>query len=297
MNRLEEKMAVYGQMTEDALDSYLAATDCLQKDVVRAMRYSALGGGKRIRPFLTLEFHRLCGGVPEDALPFACAVEMIHCYSLIHDDLPCMDDSALRRGKPSCHKAFGEDIALLAGDALLPLAFETLLNSARFGKIKEGLILRAGIELARAAGAYGMVGGQVIDLQSEGRPRLRTTLEQMDALKTGALIQVAAKMGCITAGADDVHIEAARQYAKKIGLAFQIVDDILDATADAFELGKPSGSDNQNDKSTYVRVLGLDKSHALASELTTQAKDALAVFADDAQDLLDLADWLRDRDK
>lgn len=283
------------ELIERALLNCLPGRDCMEKDVIDAMEYSLMAGGKRIRPRLTLAFCRLCGGTEEQALGCACAVEMIHTYSLIHDDLPCMDDDDMRRGRPSNHIRFGEDIALLAGDALQALAFETLLRGA--DKDNAHRLARAGAYLANACGALGMVGGQVIDLQSEEKEAPIEVLKIMDGKKTGALIRAACVLGCVCAGADDRLCAAAEAYAESIGLAFQIVDDILDVTADSETLGKPIGSDGENKKSTYVSLLGIDKCKALVEELTEKAVSALAAFPNDAEELVELARQLAQRDR
>jgi geranylgeranyl diphosphate synthase type II len=213
-------------------------------------------------------------------MPFACAIEFIHTYSLIHDDLPCMDNDDMRRGRPSCHVKFGEATALLAGDALLSLAFETALCNNNIDMSDSLNALRAAGELAHASGAVGMVGGQIIDLESEGRSVSLNTLELMHEKKTGAMIVAAAKMGCIAARADERKIEAAAEYAKRIGLAFQIVDDLLDVDGDATTLGKPTGSDIANEKTTYITYLGVKKSHDIVNKLTDEAIRELDVFSD-----------------
>ena len=294
---LNQQMNETIELVDRKLEEYLPQEDVMQADLINAMRYSLLGGGKRIRPLLVLEFCRICGGDVNAALPFACAVEMIHTYSLIHDDLPCMDDDDMRRGHPSNHKVFGEDTALLAGDALLTMAFETMLSeeSVRMAGA-ERAAAAAGI-LARAAGAYGMVGGQVIDLMSEGRVIDLNTLKEMDECKTGALILAAAKMGCVLAGANESQIEAAEKYAKAIGLAFQIVDDILDVTGNSETLGKPVGSDHENSKCTYVTLMGLDNAKIKALELTDAAVKALEGFESGTETLSRLARALVSRDK
>lgn len=275
------------RLIEQALEEALPSENCLEKDVVQAMRYSLMAGGKRIRPVLTLEFCRACAGNSSDALPFACAVEMIHTYSLIHDDLPCMDNDPMRRGRPANHIAFGEDIALLAGDALQSLAFETIFRSCTpENAMRCGMAAKF---LANACGACGMVGGQVIDLQNENRNAPIETLKIMDAKKTGALIKAACVLGCIAADADVRKIHAAAVYAEKIGLAFQIVDDILDITSDEKTLGKPVGSDMSKQKSTYVSLLGLQVCRQLAQELTQEAIHALHIFEDGGRPLADLA--------
>ncbi len=256
-----------------------------------AMAYSLSNGGKRIRPVLTLEFCRICGGDYKAAIPFAIGVEMIHTYSLIHDDLPCMDNDDMRRGKPSSHKVYGEANALLAGDGLLTLAFETVL-SADVSAEKKAL---AALELAKAAGVSGMIGGQVMDLANEGKNASLEEIRATDRLKTGEMIRVAAVMGCIAAGASGEMIAAAEKYCENIGLAFQIVDDILDVTSDDATLGKPVGSDSENEKSTYVSHLGIEKSELYARELTAQAKAALDIFGSEGEFLSELADRLSER--
>lgn len=271
-----------------ALKEYLPTAD----DVVsQAMRYSVENGGKRIRPALLLEFCRVCGGDYKKAVPFACALEMIHTYSLIHDDLPCMDNDDFRRGKPSCHIAFGEEYALLAGDALLTLAFETAMKS----NLSAEITVKAAKELAKAAGVMGMVGGQVLDLQNEGKKVGVSDLQKTDELKTGELIRAACVLGCVCAGADDKKIAAAEKYAHDIGIAFQIVDDILDVTSDEETLGKPIGSDEENQKSTYVTLLGIEKSRKTAEELTLNAQKALDAFDGDVSSLKDFAEKLKNR--
>ena len=264
----EQRMKAYLNIVNESLQSFMPTGNMPEKSVLDAMRYSVTAGGKRIRPVLTLEFCRMSGGDTQVAIPFACAVEYIHTYSLIHDDLPCMDDDDLRRGQPSCHVRYGEATALLAGDALLSLAFETALCNNNIDKISAANVVRAAGELARASGAVGMVGGQIIDLESEGRSVSLQTLELMHRKKTGAMIIAAAKMGCIAAGADETQILAAEEYAKRIGLAFQIVDDLLDVSGDASKLGKPTGSDNANNKTTYITHLGIEKSREIVQRLT-----------------------------
>ena len=256
------------------------------------MAYSLLAGGKRIRPLLTLAFARLCGLEAEKAMPFACAVEMIHTYSLIHDDLPCMDDDELRRGKPTNHVVYGEATALLAGDALLTLAFSCLAGA----DLPAARIRRAVAELAREAGAAGMVGGQSIDLASEGKQVDIDTLIQMDLGKTAALIKAACVLGCIAAGASEEQEEQAREFAVYVGLAFQIQDDVLDVLGDAKALGKNTGMDEKRKKSTYVSLLSLEKARQQVQELTEKAVECLAPFGDKARDLQDFARRMAKRD-
>lgn len=278
----------YTKIINEYLFTVLPRCNYGESVVCDAMKYSVENGGKRIRPVLTLEFCRLCGGDIQDALPFAAAIEMIHTYSLIHDDLPCMDNDDFRRGKPSCHIQFGESYALLAGDGLLTQAFSVITESD-FAKNNPAAAVKAISVLASCSGALGMIGGQVIDLKSEGKNVGLDILQKMDELKTGALIKAAAGMGVIAANGSEEKLRAAYDYAEKLGQAFQIVDDILDVTADETQLGKPVGSDAQSGKSTYVSLLGLEKSQQLAQELTQQAIDSLTVFGQDADFLISLA--------
>jgi geranylgeranyl diphosphate synthase type II len=293
---VEQRMAEYASMVNEALEKYLPQPSGLQKNVIEAMRYSALAGGKRIRPILVLEFCRVCGGGLQAAMPFACAIEMVHTYSLIHDDLPCMDNDELRRGRPSCHVKFGEATALLAGDALLSLAFETALCDNYKNIIKPENAITAARLLAEASGACGMVGGQIIDLESEGQKISLETLEFMHKKKTGAMIVAAAKMGCMIAGANEREVTAAGSFAGCLGLAFQIIDDYLDVTGDNGTLGKPVGSDAVNEKTTYITHLGLEKSKRLAFKLTDEAVSYLNIF-NDTGFLSDLAAFLAARDR
>lgn len=264
-----KEFAAKGTMAEEYLASVLPEESLRQGEVVRAMRYSLASGGKRIRPVLALAACEALGGRAEDALPFAGAVEMIHTYSLIHDDLPCMDDDDLRRGRPSNHKVFGEATALLAGDALLTYAFESALASPLDNDKKaEALCV-----LAHHAGVAGMIGGQVLDMEGETRPLSEEELADMHAMKTGALIRAAVSMGCIASGGDALSLDA---YADYLGRAFQLKDDLLDATATTSVLGKPAGSDEKNDKSTFLRLYGMERTERLLEEATAKAIDALA---------------------
>lgn len=282
-------------LIEEKLFSYLPNEDLLEKNLITSMEYSLKAGGKRVRPNLALEFCRLCNQPVEKAVPFGCAVEMIHTYSLIHDDLPCMDDDDLRRGKPSNHKVFGEDIALLAGDALQSLAFEILSCEETVNLTSPKACIKAVNTLSKYCGAVGMVGGQVIDLENENKKAPIEVLQTMDIKKTGGLIKAACEMGCIAAEADEEKIKAAELYGEYIGIAFQIVDDILDVTSSSQELGKPVGSDLENDKSTYVSLLGIDKCKELVNELTQKAINTLSVFNGDTKPLKDFAIKLANR--
>ncbi len=282
---------------QEALLTFLPARDGLTDTVIESMTYSLTAGGKRVRPILTLAFAELCGGTEEAAMPFACALEMIHTYSLIHDDLPCMDDDELRRGKPTNHIVFGEAAAVLGGDALLTLAFETALSETAMKLNGAETCVRVGRLLAECAGARGMVGGQIIDLESENRRISLERLETMDRKKTGALIRAACLLGCLSAGADDVRMQAAQEYADCIGLAFQIVDDVLDVLSDEATLGKPIGSDKDNQKSTYVSLLGIEECRKRTAALTERAIKSLSVFDHGTEFLTDFAKKLRDRNK
>lgn len=277
---------------EKVLPAYMPQSGKLQTTVAEAMSYACKDGGKRLRPMLVLEFCRLCGGEPALAMPFAAAIEMVHCYSLVHDDLPCMDNSLMRRGRPSTHAVYGETMALLAGDGLLTLAFETMLRPENRVNLPPERALGAASALADAAGIDGMVGGQVIDLQSEGKSIDLSTLEALQEGKTAALLIAACVMGARLAGATPVQEQAARQFGENLGLAFQIVDDILDVTATAQELGKPVGSDADNGKVTYVSLLGLEKARELAAQRTDRALEALDTLGGETGALRQLAQAL-----
>ena len=285
----------YAEIINAYLEKVVPPCDFGEDVVHEAMNYSLSIGGKRIRPILVLEFARVCGGSFEDALAFAAALEMVHTYSLIHDDLPCMDNDDMRRGMPSCHIRYGYEYALLAGDGLLTGAFGVIADS-EIGKKNPAAALKAVSLLSSLAGANGMIGGQVIDLKNENRNADLETIQKMDELKTGALIKCAALLGCVSAGADEEKIKAAEIYAQKIGQAFQIVDDILDVTGDEKNLGKPIGSDKESGKSTYYTLLGLEKAQETADRLTDEAVEALSVFGDEAEFLKNLAYMLSKRE-
>ncbi len=292
MKLYSEQLEKYCALVEAALPSYLPEPKDGEETVCRAMAYACEAGGKRLRPVLLCAFAALAGGTVETVLPYACAIEMIHSYSLVHDDMPCMDNSPLRRGKPSVHAKFGEDMALLCGDALLNRAFETVLSADT--AVAADRRLQASFVLAKAAGIRGMIGGQTIDLENEGKAIELSLLEELHRKKTGALITAACEMGAILGGGDDAFVAAAREYGKSVGLCFQLVDDILDVTATAEELGKPVGGDEQNEKNTYVSLLGLDETRRLAAEHTEKAVAALNGCAD-AADLQALAKALLSR--
>ena len=252
-----------------------------------AMNYSLSAGGKRIRPCLMLEFYRVLGKNPDEILNFACAVEMIHTYSLIHDDLPCMDDDDMRRGKPSNHKVFGEANALLAGDALLTLAFETAADVDK--NINANRAIKAIKHIAEAAGMCKMVGGQVLDLESEGKDITLSELEKIQDGKTVALLKVNALVACSLADADEKTTELMCEYCENIGKAFQIRDDILDVVGNEENLGKPIGSDEEQNKNTYVSLIGIEESQRLVNSLTETAVASIDKISDLCYDLKKLA--------
>lgn len=289
-----ERYPEYCSVIEAALPQYLPPVTLPQGKVCEAMAYSLLDGGKRIRGCLTLAMCELCGGEVQSALPLACAVEMVHAYSLIHDDLPCMDNDDLRRGKPSCHIKFGEGTALLAGDALLTHAFSAASDAYFNGTLPAETVLRCVNQLSRAAGVEGMIGGQVIDTAPEEVPMTPEQLEAMHSMKTGALIRSAAVLGCLAAGAPRDVVMQADLYAAKIGLAFQIVDDILDATEESEELGK-STSDADNNKTTYITLYGVEKAREMVRRLVLEADLAVKGTVLDDEMLYELADTLAKR--
>lgn len=289
-----ERYPEYCSMIEAALPQYLPPVTLPQGKVCEAMAYSLLDGGKRIRGCLTLAMCELCGGEVQSALPLACAVEMVHAYSLIHDDLPCMDNDDLRRGKPSCHIKFGEGTALLAGDALLTHAFSVASDAYFNGTLPAETVLRCVNQLSRAAGVEGMIGGQVIDTAPEEVPMTPEQLEAMHGMKTGALIRSAAVLGCLAAGAPRDVVMQADLYAAKIGLAFQIVDDILDATEESEKLGK-STSDADNNKTTYITLYGVEKAREMVRRLVLEADLAVKGTVLDDEMLYELADTLAKR--
>ncbi len=297
MSIYTDMLAAHCRLFEEKLPQYLPSADGVRDTVIRAMAYACADGGKRIRPVLTMEFCRLCCGDAEKALPFAAAIEMIHSYSLVHDDMPCMDNSPLRRGKPAVHVAFGEDMALLAGDALLNRAFETVLAKENIVALPADAVLTAASILADAAGVAGMVGGQCIDLESEGKAIDLVTLQTLQDGKTAALLRAACAMGATIGGGDTAMQAAAAAFGENIGLAFQMVDDILDVTADAAALGKPVGSDAGNEKVTYITLCGLEETRKAAAEKTNAALQSLENFKGDTSHLKSLATALLYRDR
>ena len=276
---------------ETALDKYVTLKNNYQSKIYDAMRYSLLGGGKRLRGVLCLTGGLLAGGAAKDVMPFACAMEMIHTYSLIHDDLPAMDNDDMRRGKPTCHKKYGEATAILAGDALLNGAFELMLKS----KVKQNDMLEAMEIIAEASGTEGMIGGQTVDLMCEGKEISKDLLLYLHRHKTGALISAALLSGYAACGGKKEGTAALKKYTEKIGLAFQVVDDILDITGDEKTLGKPIGSDNKNHKNTFIGFMGLEGSMKFAKELSAEAAEAVKGLGEEGKFLAWLAEYLCDR--
>ena len=295
-NNLDNTLKINSQLIDLAIDkAYSSFNDPDTDEVRRAELYSLTAGGKRIRSFLVNEFCRACGGQIENSVDFALAVEMIHTFSLIHDDLPCMDDDDLRRGKPTSHKVFGEATALLAGDSLSVRAFRMIADNKN---LDSDLRIKGVTVLAEAVASEGMIGGQIIDMRGEKEALDFDTLLKLHSKKTGALIMASAKLGCLAAGVDDTdpRYKAAEKYASAIGLAFQIIDDILDATADASILGKNTGVDATRNKTTFLSFMSIEDASDYAAKLTEDAKRELIVF-NESNNLSDLADYLLVRKK
>lgn len=284
----------YRQRIEQALEAcFQTREDFPLKGLAEAMRYSLLAGGKRVRPMLVLEFCRIAGGDTELAMPVACAIEMLHTYSLIHDDLPCMDNDDLRRGKPTNHKVFGECTAVLAGDTLQAEAFGTILRS----ELPTDRKAACAEILAGAVGLDGMCGGQFLDMQWEGRKLTEQELTEINSRKTGALLVAACQMGVAAAGGSSAMMDAAGHFGAAIGMAFQIRDDVLDVISTAEVLGKPIGSDVQESKNTYMALMGKEGCEKTIANLTAFAKQVLSEAFDDTDFLCELADALSTREK
>lgn len=281
----------YQAKLNSRLDIILSENGQLYDEIIRACRYAVIDGGKRIRPILLLEFYKLCGGNDDCAYNFACAIEMIHSYSLVHDDMPCMDDDDIRRGKPSCHKEYGECTALLCGDALLTEAFSV---AAKTMGIPSERVIKAMAHLAASSGVGGMIGGQVIDVNLNPDSD-DSVLFEMYRLKTGALLKTACAIGAILAGADEQSVSNAETFGEKLGIAFQIIDDILDFQGDEKTLGKPVGSDEKNSKDTIVVRLGAEYCRELAKKYTEEAYESLNLFDGDKSDLKEIAAYLLER--
>ena len=310
----DDRYRRYQDLTEGALEEYLPAETAFPPLIHQAMRYSVVGGGKRIRPVLALATTETLGGDPIEVLPAACALEMIHAYSLIHDDLPAMDNDDFRRGKPSNHKAYGEAVAILAGDALLTHAFYSL---AQLKNREPGVVLQVIQEIAHAAGTCGMIGGQVVDTcpaesttptqsptqsqpNAQKAPQERATKETLDYIhrhKTGALYRASVRSGAILSGADNKSLAALTDYAENLGLLFQVVDDILDIEGDQEKLGKPIGSDLKNQKITYPLLYGITESKKQVTILAEQALTALTPFGPEADFLRTLIHRMANRDR
>ncbi|HBF5724605.1 TPA: polyprenyl synthetase family protein [Clostridioides difficile] len=282
-------------LVEKVLKEYMPKEEGYQKTVIEAMNYSLSAGGKRLRPILTLEACKIVGGNEDEAIPFAIAIEMIHTYSLIHDDLPALDNDDLRRGRPTNHKVYGEAMGILAGDALLNYAFEVMLAGS-INKENPEKYLKAINEIAKGAGIYGMIGGQVVDVESENKQIEKEKLDYIHMNKTAAMMVGCMRAGATIGGANSEQMEEITKYAKNIGLSFQIVDDILDIVGDEAKLGKKVGSDIENHKSTYPSLLGLDKSKEIAHNLIDEAKKSIEKLSDDVDFLKGLAEYIIDRE-
>ena len=291
---LKKYLRTRQKVIDRALDRYLPKTSTKPVTLHKAMRYSLFAGGKRLRPILCLAAAEACRGKVDNALPLACAVECIHTYSLVHDDLPSMDNDDFRRGRPTCHKVFGDGIAVLAGDALLTIAFEIVSSARPAPRYNMSILLR---EVAVAAGSQKLIAGQVADLEAEGRNVKRDELRFIHENKTAAILKTSVRLGAMSANADAKKLRAITQFGHGLGLAFQVIDDILDLTQTSEILGKSAGKDVTAKKATYPAVIGLEKSRAEARRLTRQADDALSVFAGSkAQALHALANYLLERE-
>ncbi len=291
---LEEYMARMAGLINAGLAGLLAAESEYPQSLHKAMHYSLFAGGKRVRPVLVLAACEAVGGSLEDALNTACAIECVHTYSLIHDDLPAIDNDDMRRGRPTCHKVYGEATAILAGDALLTVAFELIARSALKDR---GVLLDVTLELARAAGSTGMIGGQMVDIDSEGKDVTFPVLEYIHIHKTGELILASLRSGALIGGASEAELKALDSYGKAVGLAFQIADDILDVEGSSAEMGKPTGGDELKGKATYPSMLGLDQARARARELVNIAIDSLSGFDTRAEPLRAIAGYIVKRSR
>lgn len=282
------------RLIDHALDRFLPKETAAPPTIHKAMRYSLFAGGKRLRPILCLAAAEGCRGKATAALPLACAMECIHTYSLVHDDLPSMDNDDFRRGRPTCHKIFGDGIAILAGDALLTIAFEIVSNAKPTSRYNTSILLR---EIAVAAGSQKLIAGQVADLEAEGKNVKRDRLQFIHQNKTAAILKSSVRLGAMSANADARQLSAVTRFGQQLGLAFQIIDDILDVTQTSEILGKSAGKDMAAKKATYPAVIGLEKSRAEARRLTRQAHNALSVFRSrDAEPLHALANYLLERE-
>jgi len=290
---LKAYLAARAKEVDAALDRYLPKAKEKPASIHAAMRYTVFAGGKRLRPILALAAAEACGGEPEHALAPACAVEVLHTYSLVHDDLPCMDDDDLRRGRPTCHKVYGEGMAVLTGDALLTEAFLMLAQTPASKRYSAKDYVA---ELALTGGSRKLIGGQVLDLEGEGKKLTKAGLVKIHEAKTAALLTTSLRLGGMTANATPKQLEALTAFGYALGLAFQVIDDILDVTQSTEVLGKTAGKDVAVEKSTYPAVLGLEKSRKEAAKLTKQAMDALQPFGKKAERLREIAGYLLDRE-
>jgi geranylgeranyl diphosphate synthase, type II len=290
---LKDYLVTRRKLIDRALDRYLPKANTKPTTLHRAMRYSLFAGGKRLRPILCLAAAKACRGKINDALPLACALECIHTYSLVHDDLPSMDNDDFRRGRPTCHKVFGEGIAVLAGDALLTIAFEIVSRAKPAPRYKVATLLR---EITVAAGSQKLIAGQVADLEAEGKNVKRHELQFIHENKTAAILRTSVRLGAMSANANAKKLSAITRFGQRLGLAFQVIDDILDVTQTSEILGKSAGKDVAAKKATYPAVIGLEKSRAEAKRLTREAHNALLVFSNrDAETLHALANYLLER--
>ena len=293
---LDEYLESRKTLVDQALELYLPAETTEPPVIFRSARYSVFAGGKRLRPILCIGAAEAVGGPIDAVMPAACALELIHTYSLIHDDLPAMDDDDTRRGKPTSHKVFGEAVAILAGDALLTDAFRIIAGRTPLGIVRPETLLQVIQEVALAAGWFGMVGGQAADIEAEGRPPAEKTLHFIHTRKTGALITVSLRAGALLGGAGAGALDALTEYGRHAGLAFQIADDILNVEGDAQALGKGTGSDRSRGKLTYPALVGLETSKRLAAELVEKAVEDLRAFDGRAEPLRKIARFIVERD-
>ena len=290
---LKEYLEARAAEADAALDAALPSKKQRPALIHEAMRYSLFAGGKRLRPVLALAAAEACGGDPARAMPAACAVELMHTYSLVHDDLPCMDDDDLRRGRPTCHKVYGEGMAVLTGDALLTEAFLVLSESVPTARYPVSAFIA---ELAITGGSTKLIGGQVMDLEGEGRSLTKAELVRIHEAKTAALLTTSLRLGAMSANATPAKLEALTDFGHHLGLAFQVIDDILDVTQTTEKLGKTAGKDEAVAKATYPAILGLEKARKEAASLTRKAMAALEPLGNKARRLRELADYLLQRD-
>lgn len=290
---LKSYLASRQKTIDRALDRFLPKENTKPATIHKAMRYSLFAGGKRLRPILCLAAAEACGGKIDNALPLACAMECIHTYSLVHDDLPSMDNDDFRRGRPTCHKVFGDGIAVLAGDALLTVAFEIVSRAKPTRRYDMSILLS---EIAVAAGSRKLIAGQVADLEAEGKKTNRTELRYIHENKTAAILTTTVRLGAMSADANAKQLSAITKFGRALGLAFQVIDDILDVTQTSEKLGKSAGKDVAAKKATYPAVIGLDASRAEAKRLTRHAHNALSIFGPKADTLHALANYLLERD-